>query len=71
MAQKSFITFDDKEFLIIQSFWRSRGVVLAINLNTGKVRDLTSTGSWSLFIACNNYIIVSKGAPNDFPELVS
>ncbi|RGB38280.1 Alpha/Beta hydrolase protein [Rhizophagus diaphanus] len=69
MPRKSFVTFDDKEFLIIQSCWRSRGVVLAINLDTGKVQDLTSAGSWSLFIACNNYIIASKGAPNDFPKL--
>ncbi|GBC00833.1 hypothetical protein RclHR1_03990010 [Rhizophagus clarus] len=69
MARKSFITFDGKEFLIIQSSWRSRGVVLAINLETGKVQNLTPTETWSLFIACNNYIIASKGAPNDFAEL--
>jgi hypothetical protein len=71
MARKSFIAFDGKEFLIIQSFWRSRGVVLSINLETGKVQNLTPAESWSLFIACNNYIIASKGAPNNFAELVS
>ncbi len=71
MKRRSFIVFDGKEFLIIHSYWRSRGVVLAINLETGKVQNLTQTGSWTLFLACNNYIIASKGAPNEFSELVS
>ncbi|RIA82999.1 Alpha/Beta hydrolase protein [Glomus cerebriforme] len=69
MGRKPFITFDGKEFLVIQSYCRSRGVVLAINLDTGKVQNLTPTESWTLFIARNNYIIASKGAPNDFAEL--
>ncbi|CAG8571800.1 13355_t:CDS:10 [Funneliformis mosseae] len=69
MSRKPFIVFEGKEFLIIQSYWRSRGVLLAINLETGRVQDLTQTGSWTLFLACNNYIIASRGAPNEFNEL--
>ena len=71
LLRNPFITFDGKEFLILQSSWRSRGVLLAINLDTGKVQDITLKDSWSLFSVRDNYIIATKGAPNSFDELVS
>jgi hypothetical protein len=71
MSKKPFVTFDGKEFLIVQSVWRSRTVVLAINLDTGKVQNLTPTDSWALFTAKDNYIIANKGSLKDISDLVS
>ncbi|CAJ0914460.1 8453_t:CDS:10 [Entrophospora sp. SA101] len=71
LPQKSFIKLNDNddEYVIFNSYWRSRRVILAINSINGKIQNLTPSGSWNLLLAENNYIIATSSLPNEFPKL--
>nr|CAG8641211.1 889_t:CDS:10 [Entrophospora candida] len=71
LPQKSFIKLNDNddEYVIFNSYWRSRQVILAINSINGKIQNLTPSGSWNLLLAENNYIIATSSLPNEFPKL--
>ncbi|CAG8508789.1 12274_t:CDS:10 [Acaulospora colombiana] len=68
-ALRAFISIGGAEFVLINSYWRSRKSILAVNLISGKVQNLTSTGSWTLFTAWDKYIVASQGFPNKFHQL--
>ncbi|KAF0367630.1 Alpha/Beta hydrolase protein [Gigaspora margarita] len=66
---KAFITIDGAEFVLMHSSWRSQEVLLAINLSTGKVQQLTTTGSWNLLSVWDKYILAVQGSTFEFHKL--
>ncbi|CAG8462177.1 8103_t:CDS:10 [Acaulospora morrowiae] len=66
---KSFFVINGAEYILINSYWRSRKVILAVNLTSGKVQNLTLTGSWTLFTVWDKYVVASQGFPNNVYQL--
>ncbi|CAG8530624.1 2981_t:CDS:10 [Acaulospora morrowiae] len=69
ILSKSFFAINSAEYILINSFWRSRKVILAVNLTSGKVQNLTLTGSWTLFTVWDKYVVASQGFPNKVYQL--
>ena len=68
LTNSCFVHIDGSKFLILSSAWRSRIVVLAIDLNFGKVKCLTPLGndSWTFHCASlDGWIVASKSCLND------
>ncbi|RIB05070.1 hypothetical protein C2G38_2047907 [Gigaspora rosea] len=66
---EAFITIDGAEFVLMHSNWRSQEVLLAINLSTCKVQQLTTTGSWNLLSVWDKYILATQGSTFEFHKL--
>ncbi|CAG8680662.1 18514_t:CDS:2, partial [Gigaspora rosea] len=61
---------EPRRYGIAGSLNRSQEVLLAINLSTCKVQQLTTTGSWNLLSVWDKYILATQGSTFEFHKLI-
>lgn len=63
----------DHSILVLNSLWRSKSAILAIDIRNGNIQNLTTDDdkSWSLLRVCGSQIFATCSDPSTFPQLAT
>ncbi|KAJ3330808.1 hypothetical protein HDU91_003494, partial [Kappamyces sp. JEL0680] len=67
------VSSSNEPVLLVTSLWRSRSVILAVNIATGAVDNVAAEGteSWTLLGCTNGQIVATKSSPSQMPSIVT